>query len=95
VFQALEAHTPGLADSSCSASPNAERSTLTGQVPALCHLPGACKPGGEIRLLEYTRPHRYFRRLLTRGVRAGVRWTCNVSFHRNVMRNVPPQGSPY
>ena len=62
------------------------------QVPALRELARVCKPGGEIRLLEYTRPQAPFRRLLTRVWEPWVRWAYDASFDRDVARNVPAAG---
>jgi ubiquinone/menaquinone biosynthesis C-methylase UbiE len=62
------------------------------QVPALRELTRVCKPGGEIRLLEYTRPQAPFRRLLTRVWEPWVRWAYGASFDRDVAGSVPAAG---
>jgi ubiquinone/menaquinone biosynthesis C-methylase UbiE len=62
------------------------------QVPALRELARACKPSGEIRLLEYTRPQAPFRRLLARAWEPWVRWAYGASFDRDGARNVPAAG---
>jgi hypothetical protein len=107
VFQVLESYTPGLARARSSTStPRSSKlrqllfglaqssvgphRSGAGALPTCprCASPAARSDSG----VNATAPP--FRRFLTRGVGAGVRWTCNVSFDRNVMRNVPPQGSP-
>ena len=62
------------------------------QVPALRELARVCKPGGEIRLLEYTRPRSPFRRWLTRAWEPWVRWAYGASFDRDVAQSVPAAG---
>jgi ubiquinone/menaquinone biosynthesis C-methylase UbiE len=62
------------------------------QVPALRELARVCKPGGEIRLLEYTRPRSPFRRWLTRAWKPWVRWAYGASFDRDVARSIPAAG---
>jgi ubiquinone/menaquinone biosynthesis C-methylase UbiE len=62
------------------------------QVPALRELARVCKPGGEIRLLEYTRPQAPLRRLLTRMWEPWVRCAYHASFDRDVARGVPAAG---
>ena len=56
------------------------------QLPALKELARLCKPDGEIRLLEYVRPTRGFRRWLTRAWEPWVRWAYGASFDRNIER---------
>jgi ubiquinone/menaquinone biosynthesis C-methylase UbiE len=62
------------------------------QLPALRELARVCKPTGEIRLLEYTRPGTPFRRLLTRIWEPWVRLAYGASFDRDVAQNVPAAG---
>ena len=62
------------------------------QVPALRELARVCKPGGVIRLLEYTRPRSPFRRWLTRAWEPWVRWAYGASFDRHAARSVPAAG---
>lgn len=62
------------------------------QLPALRELARICKPGGEVRLLEYTRPRGTFRRFLTRLWAPWVRWAYGASFDREVERHMPEAG---
>jgi ubiquinone/menaquinone biosynthesis C-methylase UbiE len=62
------------------------------QLPALRELARVCRPGAELRLLEYTRPRAPFRRLLTRVWEPWVRWAYGASFDRDVARDVPAAG---
>lgn len=62
------------------------------QLPTLRELGRVCRPGGEIRLLEYTRPQSPFRRLLTRIWEPWVRWAYGASFDRDVTQHVPAAG---
>lgn len=62
------------------------------QVPALRELARVCRPTGEIRLLEYTRPRAPLRRALTRVWEPWVRWAYGASFERDVAQNVPAAG---
>ena len=62
------------------------------QLPALRELARVCKPTGEIRLLEYTRPGTPFRRLLTRIWEPWVRLAYGASFDRDVAQNLPAAG---
>ena len=62
------------------------------QLPALRELARLCKPDGEIRLLEYVRPTRGFRRWLTRAWEPWVRWAYGASFDRNIEPLLPAAG---
>ena len=62
------------------------------QLPALRELARVCRPGAELRLLEYTRPQSCFRRLLTRAWESWVHWAYGASFDRDVARHVPAAG---
>jgi ubiquinone/menaquinone biosynthesis C-methylase UbiE len=62
------------------------------QVPALRELARVCKPGAELRLLEYTRPRTPFRRLLTRLWEPWVHLAYGASFDRDVARHMPAAG---
>jgi ubiquinone/menaquinone biosynthesis C-methylase UbiE len=62
------------------------------QLPALRELARVCRPGAELRLLEYTRPQAPFRRLLTKVWEPWVRWAYGASFDRDVARNIPAAG---
>lgn len=53
------------------------------QFAALCELARLCRPGGEVRLLEYTRPGKPMRRLLTRLWEPWVKWAYGASYDRN------------
>jgi ubiquinone/menaquinone biosynthesis C-methylase UbiE len=50
---------------------------------ALSEIARLCKPGGEVRLLEYTRPNKPLRRALTGLWEPWVRWAYGASFDRN------------
>ena len=62
------------------------------QLPALRELARVCRPGAELRLLEYTPPQAPFRRLLTRVWEPWVHWAYGASFDRDVARHVPGAG---
>jgi ubiquinone/menaquinone biosynthesis C-methylase UbiE len=62
------------------------------QLPALRELARICRPGAELRLLEYTRPPAPLRRLLTRAWEPWVHWAYGASFDRDVARHVPDAG---
>jgi ubiquinone/menaquinone biosynthesis C-methylase UbiE len=62
------------------------------QLPALRELARVCRPGAELRLLEYTRPRAPLRRLLTRVWEPWVRWAYGASFDRDVVQHVPAAG---
>jgi hypothetical protein len=50
------------------------------------------KPGGIIRCLEYTRPSRGLRRLLTRVWEPWVAWAYGAGFDRQTENHVPEAG---
>jgi ubiquinone/menaquinone biosynthesis C-methylase UbiE len=58
-------------------------------LPVLRELARVCKPGAELRILEYTRPRTPFRRLLTRLWEPWVRFAYGASFDRDIVRHVP------
>lgn len=62
------------------------------QLPALKELARLCRPDGEIRLLEYVRPTKPFRRWLTRAWEPWVRWAYGASFDRNIECLMPAAG---
>lgn len=62
------------------------------QVPALRELGRVVKPGGVIRLLEYVRPRRGVRRLMTQLWQPWVRWAFDASFDRDTARHIPAAG---
>jgi ubiquinone/menaquinone biosynthesis C-methylase UbiE len=51
-------------------------------VPGLKELGRVVKPGGIIRLLEYTRPHDTLRRAITRPWEPWVAWAYGAGFDR-------------
>jgi ubiquinone/menaquinone biosynthesis C-methylase UbiE len=62
------------------------------QVPALKELGRVVKPGGMVRLLEYTRPRGTVRRLITRIWEPWVAWAYGASFDRRTEEHVPEAG---
>jgi ubiquinone/menaquinone biosynthesis C-methylase UbiE len=62
------------------------------QVVALREIGRVVKPGGVIRLLEYTRPRGAFRRTLTRLWEPWVRWAYGAGFDRRTEEHVPHAG---
>jgi ubiquinone/menaquinone biosynthesis C-methylase UbiE len=62
------------------------------QVPALRELGRVTKPGGIIRLLEYTRPQGAFRRAMTRLWEPWVHWAYGAGFDRRTEQHVPEAG---
>jgi ubiquinone/menaquinone biosynthesis C-methylase UbiE len=62
------------------------------QVPGLKELGRVVKPGGIIRLLEYTRPSGKFRRLMTNFWEPWVSWAYGASFDRRTDEHVPEAG---
>jgi ubiquinone/menaquinone biosynthesis C-methylase UbiE len=62
------------------------------QVPALREIGRVVKPGGIIRLLEYTRPRGTFRRAMTRLWEPWVRWAYGAGFDRRTEEHVPRAG---
>ena len=59
---------------------------------ALRELARLCRPGGELRLLEYTRPTGPFRRTLTRLWEPWINWAYGASYDRNVEAALPDAG---
>ena len=62
------------------------------QVPALRELARVVKPGGTIRLLEYVRPQRPFRRFLSRLWQPWIAWAYGASFDRETEAHVRTAG---
>ena len=62
------------------------------QVPALRELGRVVKPGGLIRLLEYVRPRRTFRRILSRIWQPWIAWAYGASFDRHTERHITEAG---
>jgi ubiquinone/menaquinone biosynthesis C-methylase UbiE len=62
------------------------------QTPALTEIKRVLKPGGTLRLLEYTRPTDPFRRAVTKLWEPWVRWAYGASFDRNTEQYIPGSG---
>ena len=62
------------------------------QAAALRELGRVTKPGGIIRLLEYTRPQGAFRRAMTRMWEPWVHWAYGAGFDRRTEQHVPEAG---
>jgi ubiquinone/menaquinone biosynthesis C-methylase UbiE len=62
------------------------------QVPALRELGRVVKPGGTIRLLEYVRPLRTMRRIVSYIWQPWISWAYGASFDRQTERHVPAAG---
>ena len=62
------------------------------QVPALKELSRVVKPGGLIRLLEYTRPTGAIRRAITKIWEPWVYWAYGAGFDRRTEEHVPEAG---
>ncbi len=62
------------------------------QVPALKELGRVVKPGGTIRLLEYTRPRGTVRRAVTRIWQPWVHWAYGASYDRRTREYLPEAG---
>jgi len=62
------------------------------QVPALKELGRVVKPGGVIRLLEYTRPSGAVRRAITKIWEPWVYWAYGAGFDRRTAEHVPEAG---
>lgn len=62
------------------------------QVPALRELARVTKPGGLIRLLEYTRPRGAVRRAMTKLWEPWVSWAYGAGFDRRTEEHIPQAG---
>jgi ubiquinone/menaquinone biosynthesis C-methylase UbiE len=62
------------------------------QVPALKEIGRVVKPGGPIRLLEYTRPRRALRNTMTKIWEPWVGWAYGASFDRRTQEHIPEAG---
>jgi ubiquinone/menaquinone biosynthesis C-methylase UbiE len=62
------------------------------QVPALKELGRVVKPGGFIRVLEYTRPRGWLRRTMTRIWEPWVSWAYGASFDRHTQKHISEAG---
>ncbi len=62
------------------------------QLPALEEIGRVVKPGGQIRLLEYTRPTGAVRRAMTRLWEPWVAWAYGAGFDRHTETYVPQAG---
>ncbi len=62
------------------------------QVPALRELGRVVKPGGVIRLLEYTLPSGWLRQLITKLWEPWVYWAYGAEFDRRTEQHIPAAG---
>jgi len=62
------------------------------QVAALKEIGRVVKPGGSIRLLEYTRPRGWLRRATTRIWEPRISWAYGASFDRRTEEHIPEAG---
>ena len=62
------------------------------QVPALKEIGRVVKPGGPIRLLEYTRPSGALRKTMTKIWEPWVGWAYGASFDRRTQEHIPEAG---
>jgi ubiquinone/menaquinone biosynthesis C-methylase UbiE len=62
------------------------------QVPALKEIGRVVKPGGIIRLLEYTRPRGTLRRALSKVWEPWMRWAYGAGFDRRTEEHLPEAG---
>lgn len=62
------------------------------QVPALKEIGRVVKPGGAIRLLEYTRPKGAFRKAMTKIWEPWVNWAYGAGFDRRTQERIPEAG---
>jgi ubiquinone/menaquinone biosynthesis C-methylase UbiE len=62
------------------------------QQAALGELARLCRPGGELRLLEYTRPSKGIRRAITRLWEPWIKWAYGAGYDRNTEAALPRAG---
>ncbi len=62
------------------------------QVPALRELGRVVKPGGTIRLLDYTRPHGHIREFIAKLWEPWIGWAYGASFDRRTEQHIPEAG---
>jgi ubiquinone/menaquinone biosynthesis C-methylase UbiE len=62
------------------------------QVPALRELGRVVQPGGPVRLLEYVRPQRTVRRIVSRIWQPWIAWAYGASFDRETEKHLPGAG---
>jgi demethylmenaquinone methyltransferase/2-methoxy-6-polyprenyl-1,4-benzoquinol methylase len=62
------------------------------QTPALAELKRVTRPGGRVRILEYTRPTSGLRRLSARLWSPWMRWAYGAGFDRDTERHIPEAG---
>jgi ubiquinone/menaquinone biosynthesis C-methylase UbiE len=62
------------------------------QVPALQELGRVVKPGGAIRLLEYVRPRRRLRRIVSKIWEPWIAFAYGASFDRQTEKHIPAAG---
>jgi ubiquinone/menaquinone biosynthesis C-methylase UbiE len=62
------------------------------QVPGLRELSRVVKKGGDVRLLEYVRPHRSVRRVIAKLWEPWIAWAYGASFDRRTEEHIPRAG---